>query len=248
MKKYIFSIISDALFIALCAFFITFVFARFYIKSLATALSLSLAIGSVSGVSAFFAEFSSRKKIILHNADSATVKSLAMHLTLLKKSEVIKLLEYALGGERKSGNRIKKGERDYFFIFSMSPVTPDGVARIIKADGESQKTLLCCQCDEKGKNLAAAFNIKIIEIGEIYALLKAKNLLPEKYIGSDIKSRKAFNEIKTRFNRKLCPSLFFSGCALLFCSFFTFYPIYYISFGSALLVCAAVCVFIRQSN
>lgn len=248
MKRYIFALISDAVFIALCAFLTSFVLIRFFMNNVAAALCLSIAPAIAAGIATFFIRLSSKKKIILKNADSAAIKSLALHLTLLKKEELIKLLCYAYEGVHEGGNRIVGKEDEYFFLFSLSPVTADGVARIIRAKTDKRKVLLCCLCGEDGKALALSFDIKIVEIGEIYALLREKKLLPEKYICGNVKKKTALTRIRSRFNRKLCPSLFLSGCALLFFSLFTFYPVYYIAFGCALILCAAVCLFIRQSS
>src|SRR5699024_12306643 len=45
------------------------------------------------------------------------------------------------------------------------------------------------------------------------------------------KKRGILKRIKSRFTRRLFPSLFFSGLALLAFSAFTFYPVYYVVFG-----------------
>ena len=77
-------------------------------------------------------------------------------------------------------------------------------------------------------------------IDDFHDTLKQKNLLPEKYAYEEAKRTGLFKKIKSRFTRKLCAPLFWSGSALLALSYFTFFPIYYIVSGSIMLIIAAI--------
>ena len=58
-----------------------------------------------------------------------------------------------------------------------------------------------------------------------------------------------FSKIKGGFSRRLCMPAFWSGAAMLFFSYFSFYPVYYIVSGSLLLVlCSAAAIFGKRAK
>lgn len=248
MKKINFALISDVLFFTLCAFILSFTAIRFYCKNATTALVLAIGIALCCGLISFFILLVKRKKHLILTLGENEKKSLSLHLSVCGTGYIHKLFVAALDGAYIEDNRVYDENYACFFNFKMSPLSPDDIAEIIKAETDKAKRVFCCDISPAALSLAEDFAIKITCVAEIYALLKDKKLLPEKYALGNVKKPNIFKRIKKRFNRKLCPSLFFSGLTLLFFSFFTFYPVYYIVFGGLLLTLSAISVLIGQSN
>ncbi len=241
MKRITFALISDSLFCALCAFIASFVTLGYFISLLPVAFAGSLMISVAALIISFAVMYSKRRKKLTVYADAAEKRALAMHLSVSGERYVAQLLSSALEA-KDMGNRLENEESAYFCRFTLSPLSPDDVARCIKRRTEKKKIILCCAAGEESCALAADFGIKIMTIGEVYELLKSKNLLPEKYACGEPQKPNILKKIAKRFNRRISPSLFFCGVGLLAFSLFTFYRIYYVVFGGALMMLAAVSV------
>ena len=240
MKKINFALISDSLFVTICAFLFGFTFVRFFTKSAALALALAIMIAVLLGGGTFFLLFKKRAKKILIYSHTREKKTLALHLSVSSEKYVFDLFLKALDGTYAVGNRIEDENCAYFFNFTLSPLSPDDVALAIKCGGEKSKVIFCCGAGAESEELAKEFGVEIRQIGEVYALLEGKNLLPEKYACGVLSKTNIWQKIASRFNRRLCPSLFLCGISLLFFSFFTHYRIYYIVCGGLLLSLSAV--------
>ena len=119
---------------------------------------------------------------------------------------------------------------------------PQGLKQIKK------KHFVCNAATAACAEFAADCGVEIICADGVYERLKARGALPEKYTG-EVKKVKFFARIKSRFTKKLCLPSFASGAALLFFSYFTYYPIYYIVTGSLLLLlCLAAAVFGKKER
>ncbi len=248
MKKVNFALVSDVIFFTLCAFILCFTGVRFYTRNAQTALIVAIGTALVCGLIAFNVLLSRRKKRFILSLSESEKKSLSLHLSVCGEEYLLYLFEKALEGTYVRGNRLQDNDNMYFFNFKMSPLSSDDIAEIIRINVKKKKHIYCCEISPAALSLAEDFSIEIVTVAEIYALLKDKNLLPEKYALGNVKKPNFFKRIKKRFNRKLCVPLFFSGLTLLFFSFFTFYPLYYIVFGGLLMALSAVCVLISQPS
>lgn len=248
MKKINFALISDVVFFSLCTFLISFTAVRYYLKSAVTALVIAVGGAVIAGVVAFFILLGKRRKKIISSLGESEKKSLALHLSVCAHSAVLTLFGNALEGIYIEDNRLNDEESIYFFHFKLSPVSPDDIAEIIKYPSKKKKQLYCCEASDAALSLAEDFGIRVTAIAEIYVLLKEERLLPEKYALGNVKKPNFLKRVKKRFNRKLCPALFLCGLSLLFFSFFTYYPIYYVIFGGILTAMAAVSVLIGQPS
>lgn len=248
MKKINFALISDSVFVALCTFLLSFTLLRFYWKSALLTLIFAIVAALVSGLLAFLLLYKKREKKLLFSINEREKKTLALHLSVCSEKYITDLFMQALDGSYAVGNRLEDEENAYFFAFTLSPLSPDNVAECIKCNSEKRKFILCCNAGGEAETLGTEFGIAIKQIGEVYALLKDKNLLPEKYACGEIKKQNILSKIKNRFNRKLCPSLFFCGLSLLFFSFFTYYKIYYTVFGGLLIIASAASLLFGKPN
>lgn len=248
MKKISFALISDSVFVALCTFLLGFTLTRFYVKSAVFALIIAVICAISAGVFAFLLLLNKRKRRIMLDLNAKEKQTLALHLSVCSENYLFDLFERALDGTYAVSNRLESENEAYFLHFTLSPLSPDDVAKCIKFGTAKRKNILCCTAGAESENLAAEFGIELKNIGEIYALLKDKNLLPEKYACGEIRKQKAWSKLKKRFNRRLCPSLFFCGLSLLFFSFFTYFKIYYIVCGGLLLILSAISLLFGEAS
>ena len=248
MKRVNFALVSDVLFFALCTFLISFTSIRYYTKNPVLSLILSLLAASAVGLLCFGILYRKRSKRLAAMLGENEKKSLSLHLSVCSYDYIKNLFLKALDGTYDEGNHISDEERTYYFNFKMSPLSSDDIADVIKADSQKIKCLFCSRIAPDALSLAKDFSIEVQTVGDVYVMLKNKDLLPEKYALGEVKKPNFFTRVKSRFTRRLCPSLFFGGMTLLFFSFFTFYPVYYIVMGAILTALSAVSLLFGQSS
>ena len=248
MKKINLALISDVLFYTLCAFLICFAALRYFFKSYVWAVIIAAMIAVAVCLASLAVALKKREKLIATATLEGERKLLAIHLSTLAPEKLVNLFINALDGTYAVGNHLTDGENEYRFCFKIAPLTCDDIALVLKDRGVNQLILLCCAATAEAVSFAKDFNIKLKCMGEIYPLLKDKKLLPESYPFAGSVKKGVFKRVKSRFNRRLCPSLFFSGLFLLIYSLFSFYPIWYIVTGSVLLTLSAVCLFFGERD
>lgn len=248
MKKINLAVISDVLFFTLCAFLIGFAALRYFFKSIAWAVIISALIAVAVCLISLRLTIKRREKLIATTIGEGERKLLAMHLATLAPEKLTTIFLNALDGTYAVGNAIEDDKNAYRFCFKLNPITCDDIALFIKDRGEKQLVILCCSATPEAVSFAKDFSVCLKCIGEIYPLLKDKKLLPESYPFTSSVKKGVFKKLKARFNRRLCPSLFFSGLFLLVYSLFSFYPIWYIVTGSVLLTLSAICLFFDEGG
>jgi len=241
--KFNLSFFSDLLFYAACAFLISFTALRFALKSVVGALILSAFIALfITAVLAVLTQ----KRIIRRQQiklDDGECKNLCVYLSLAAGDLTESLFLSALDDAFADGDVIFDSAHAYVFRFKIAPIDSDDIAAALKLKTELERVVLCCRAGDSAKAFAGDFGVQVWEIEKIYSLLKNKNLLPKEYPHMAKAKRARLERLKKRFNRKLCPSLFFSGFFLLAFSFFTFYPLYYVIFGSVVILLSCACLF-----
>ena len=244
MRRINLPLILDTLFTALCAFLLFFTSIRYYTRSVYIALGFAIAACLLFGALSFLYISKKQNKKLLLARDEKQKKLLALHLSLSSDEYISNLMIKSLpdDGEKAEikGKAISIGDYDYFCNFKMQPISEDDVAKVIKIKSDNKKVILCNRISAEALILCENFLIEVKQIDFIFNLLKEKELLPDKYIYEGQKKISAFRRIKARFSRKICAPLFWSGLALLFLSYFTFFPIYYIVSGGMMLVLSAV--------
>ncbi|MGN0808188.1 MAG: hypothetical protein ACI4MN_07075 [Candidatus Coproplasma sp.] len=243
MKKINLAVVSDVLFFTLCAFLIGFTALRYFIKSVGWAIALAALIAATVCLISLYLTLKKREKLIATTIGEGERKLLAIHLSTLPPDKLTAMFSDAFDGTYAVGNHIEDEKNEYRFCFKMAPLSCDDVANIIKERDEKQLIVCCCAATAEAVQLAKDFGVDLKCIGEIYSLLKKKKLLPESYPFDSSVKKGVLSRVKKRFNRRLCPSLFFSGLFLLIYSFFSFYPIWYIVTGSVLMSLSAICLF-----
>lgn len=241
MKRLNLPLILDTLFAAVCAFLLFFTALRFYTKNALIGLIFGICAALLFGVLGYLYISNKQRQSLLLSRDRKSKKLLSLHLSLSRDDYIARLLKGALGEDaRIRGKRVICAGQSNFYNFKMQPLGEDDVARIIKFRTDDKKMIYCNSASPEAAALAAHFDIGVTGIDDFYDTLKQKNLLPEKYAYEEARRAGLFKKIKSRFTRKLCAPLFWSGSALLALSYFTFFPIYYIVSGSIMLIIAAI--------
>lgn len=240
MKRINLPLILDTLFFALCAFVLSFTAVRFYTKSPALALTFAIVWAIFFGVLGYIYISRKQNKKLLLSRDEREKKLLALHLSLSSDDYILKLFKSCLGeGATIRGKKIFTEENVCYFFFKMQAVSEDDIAYVIKHPSEKKKIVYCTKISPEAAYLSQNFGIEFVDADGVYKLLKKHDALPEKYLYED-KRAGAFAKIKARFNRKLTAPLFFSGAALLFISYFTFFPVYYIVSGGIMILLSLI--------
>lgn len=246
VRKFI-PIVSDAAVAALCTFMLAFTFVRYHFGNtygLIAALPAALAAGTL----VFLYKGRKRKRALDTAAMSAGAEKLAAHLALLGPEESAALFARGLDGAKPDGSVAETDRSLYFCSFMPEPADRNALLTAIRHRTEKKKHFVCCTATQECARLAEETGIELICAEEIYGLLKEKDALPGKYLLEKPKSG-MFSKIKGGFSRRLCMPAFWSGAAMLFFSYFSFYPVYYIVSGSLLLVlCAAAAIFGKRAK
>ncbi len=246
VRKFI-PIVSDAAVAALCTFMLAFTFVRYHFGNtygLIAALPAALAAGTL----VFLYKGRKRKRALDTAAMSAGAEKLAAHLALLGPEESAALFARGLDGAKTDGSVAETDRGLYFCSFTPEPADRNALLTAIRHRTEKKKHFVCCTATQECARLAEEAGIELICAEEIYGLLKEKDALPGKYLLEKPKSG-MFSKIKGGFSRRLCMPAFWSGAAMLFFSYFSFYPVYYIVSGSLLLMlCAAAAIFGKRAK
>ena len=228
MRKYI-PAISDALLAAVCVFLLFFTLVRYYISN-AAGLAAGIVAGLAAGAGAFCYIRARQKKSTDVSACRAEAEKLAVHLAILGDGGARKLLAECI--------------EVYFTDFKLEAADIDDLLPLLRFDGAKKKYFACASATAKCADFAAAAGIALLCADDVYELIKVAEKLPGKYLWEGKKRKKFLTLVRSRFARKLCLPSFWSGAALLFFSYFTYYPVYYIAVGSALLLlCGAAAIF-----
>ncbi|MBO5328264.1 MAG: hypothetical protein J6B04_03745 [Clostridia bacterium] len=249
MRRINLPLITDVIFTLFCTFLITFTAARFYLKSAFWGLFLAIPVSLLAALLAFvYISRKQQKKFNLSSADREK-RLLAAHLSLISQDNLNALFLKLFKNDiiAKNGELIYGGKK-VVILFSFKPVSIDDAAKTIKEHGKN----ICVYCnalDEEAAPLFKQLGVEYTQINGVYDLLKNANLLPEKYLYDDKKRLNIFNRISSRFNKKLCLPLFWSGLGLTLFSYFTFFPVYYVISGGILLTlsCTAL-IFGKKQN
>jgi hypothetical protein len=211
----------------LTTFLLLFACLRFYTKNIVLSLVVALAAALLGGVPVFYYLNKKRQKKAQNTFCQKAKKELALYLMLSSQKDVKALLS----------PHIEQSEAEY--LFRMKALETDDIAPILQ---ERQKSFtLCCNLiSAECRNLCKSLEVTIQDINDIYDLLKRDNALPNLAEKIPTAKKGVFSQLKGTFGRKLCGPLFRCGVILLFFSFFTAFPIYYLIFGSILLLLCAV--------
>lgn len=239
MKRLNLPLVLDTLFVACAAFLLFFTSLRYYTRNAVLGLVFGILAAVLFGALAFLYISKKQNKSLLVTRDEKTKKLLAMHLSLSTDRYAVNLFKNCFEGAIIRGKRLICGEQTLFFNFKMQPLSEDDVAAVIKCKCTGEKALYCVNLSPEAASLAKTFSINCVGIDGVYSLLKEKDKLPEKYVYEEPPKLKLRQKIKSKFSRRLCAPLFWSGLSLLLLSYIAIFPLYYIISGSIMLILSA---------
>lgn len=245
MKKSAF--ISDVLFTTFLTALFTLCLFRYLKIGFWLAVSLSLVCGILSGASAFAYLQSKRKSLYLKRSDEAQKEKFLLHLALLSDEQKRKYFTPLLAEEDKPihsfGKRCLINEDTFWKLqFTLSPVNADAIAAFSRIRSLKKKVVLCSKIDEDAFLLCRRLAIEVKTGDDVYRFVKAKNGLPEKFLGEENADKKTKRRFRLWFAKNNSRRFLVGGALVLVTSLITPFPYYYLILGSLLLLAA---LFIR---
>ena len=239
MKKFVFSVYSDTVFVAFVAFLLSFALFRFYLRSFALSLALALVTALALSALAFLHMRRKSDKKLLKLSDEREISKLAFHLAMDTEENNLERLFAALFEKddkaQRADDSVVVGNEEYFFSFRLEPVRADEIANLVRRGGDREKILLTADVTPDAEKLAAAFGIRIMRAADVYLLYKETEQLPENYILAEKMKTGWKEKLKFRFQKRMYKGYLLAGAALLVFSLFTFFPVYYLVAGGILL-------------
>ena len=264
MKKSAF--ISDILF----SFAVTFLPALCLLRYLRLPLSASLLFAAVAGLLVslpvwFFLD-KKREKLCLKKQDEEAKEKLLLHLALSTQKQNA---EYFAGyfsskakreAEKASSEEapvraepvkvrtcagfyaIETAEELCFPLFTVRPANGDEAAAIVRAKSDKQKRLLCGELSPEAEKLCAGFGIETTTAADAYLMLKKENFLPEHDLCEDAFTPQKKKRLHLYFAKSNSRRFLLGGVLILLTSLITPFPLYYLIFGSALVLSS---IFVR---
>lgn len=244
MKKINITVITDGAFAFFSAFIISLCIMRYFrIAYLAATISSALIALAVS-VPVFYILYTVREKKILRRAEEKERDKLMLHLALIKQQDAVNILcsMCDIIHNIKYFYAVKEDEV-LCPAFTVEPLGADKIAELAKKFSGKQLTVFCSALSPAAQKLCDGLGIKTIKGDEIYLRLKAKNLLPEKYL-CDVKKKTIRERFSAAISRTNSRPFITGGLGLLIFSLFTIFPIYYLISGIILLVTGIIIRFI----
>ena len=242
MKKSAF--ISDVFF----SFFICFLFSICLFRYLSINLWLSLLLALLCGVLAAtsVAAFlqNKRKCFFLKKSDEAQKEKFLLHLALLSEEKQTELFEKTLTSEqplqRLGKLRLFSKEEYYFLNFKFTPVNGDEIAKYARLKTGKKKILFCSKIEESALLLCEKLGIEVKRGEDVYLLVKERGNLPQHFLGEEQSENRRKRKLRLWFSKRNCKPFLIGGAMLLFTSFLTPFPYYYLLFGGVMLSAAAL--------
>ena len=242
MKKIDFTLIADVIFYSVAAWFLSIGLLRYYRMGLSLAAILASLIALATACITLLLSYSSRRKRRLSKKESEAREALMLHLALEKEARVCTSLIEAFRADGKEArlneNTIVMEDALLLPRFTMQPLSADEVARLIRTYGRDKLTILCNTLSPEAEKLACSFGVKVMRKNEIYNLFTRTNTTPDPLILAELPRKSARRTLRRIVSKQSARPFFTSGILLLIMSLFTFFPIYYLTFGCALTILA----------
>jgi len=250
MKKNLLPTIFDTVFVFLASFIVVFAVIRFY-SELWLALLFGLIIAFM--ITVLFRMLANRKsaRYALKKEDAKKMENVLNTLCLMTTDELntffISLfdkmkLPYAFDGDAITLTDTNTVVR-YYFTFSKA--YEGRIIEFYKKTDAGQKLLVVGrEFSEETIGLTPRFagRIRLLDGTNLYLTMKRFEIFPT--LKTELKTEKqAVNLPKALFSKRRAKQFFLYGLTLQFFSFFVYYPVYYICFGSALMIFSVLCFF-----
>lgn len=136
MKKFVFSVYSDTVFVAFDAFLLSFALFRFYLRSFALSLALALVTALALSALAFLHMRHKSDKKLLKLSDEREINKLAFHLAMDTEENNLERLFSALFEKddkaQRADDSVVVGKRGIFFLLPLGTVRADEIANLVR--------------------------------------------------------------------------------------------------------------------
>jgi len=238
-QKTLLSSISNKIFTIFCVFIITFIWINIYIKSLKLSI-FSSAIITISFCIIYFPiSFFTNKRKNLKNTKLNNIEYLKEQLLFGNNSESIETICKAYNYTNYkiiSKNHIydPTSNTDLFFYFDSLEINDEKIIQAIKERYTDNIKLFCINNVQLKTPQNITLNIETPQ--QIFDKLSTTSLNLDHNISCKQHKISRAEIFKSIFNSQKSKSYFSFGLLILFSSLFTIYNIYYIIFGTALIL------------
>jgi len=230
------ALISDIIFSFIVAFFCTlFLFRHLQIR-LFPAVILSSICGGLSACATAAWLQNKRKSVFLKRSDEAQKEKLLFHLACISNTEkTIFFLDRLSATKPLPPLRLHNEQTMYWLRFTFQPVHADEIVQLHRHKTDKEKVLLCNKIEDQAYALAQRFQIRVLTGNEVYAMLKERNALPEKYPHEETSENKRQRRLQLWFSRKNAKPFLTASVLTLTTALVSPFPRYYLIFGFAML-------------
>ena len=255
MKSLKLSILSDAFFIFVCLFF--FLYGVFLYSGVRFFLTLILSTLISCVITAFITLLFCylNEKNISKKSKNSYIESLYVYLSTKKQSEILSLFYKAY--QYKNVDAVKKencievlnGETAIYFAFNLEKTDANQIVRILNSSTTKNVTIYACDYSENAKKLSQFYknSLTLYDIYNAYDVLNKSNLLIDENLLPRLKRHSLKNIISGIFNYKNSKKFATLGIFIIIISTFSFFPIYYIVFGTILIILAVYLKFFGKT-
>ncbi len=246
MKKIPLTRILDFCFYGFCLFILSLVFTSYFLRY-PYSLILSFCLAVLCSLIIFPIINGKYKRKICSKKEQKAIESLSEYLSLSKKTTIFSLFYNALKAkgytvERKKGGFYICEKNTYLFLcFDFEPLKKSEIVKIFNLLNKNEKALIFTNVlTTETKSFALRFDNRIIAIGieGVYDFLKETSSLPSfPEVQKKNKLKRLFTGL---FTKKRATKFFLLGLTFLFLSLFSYVKIYYIIFGTVLMVLSIV--------
>ncbi len=242
MKKWNFPLVCDLLFYTIGVWFLSVGILRYFRLPLALSLAVCTLFSLAVGILLFLLFSRRKRKKQLSKAEQLKKDALLLHLALEKEERVRALFLEAFLAEEKRAHCKEKvlevEEKICIPRFTLQPLSADEAAKLLREYGEKNFTILCNRLSPEGEKLCRDFGISTLCAEQVFDLFIRTNTYPQTLICGEIPRKTAKTKFRAFFSKRNARPFFTSGILLLVMSLFTFFPIYYLLSGGALLITA----------
>ncbi|MBO5851949.1 MAG: hypothetical protein J6R29_06420 [Clostridia bacterium] len=251
MKKIKFYLLADGFFIFFALFFVFYAIIKYNGATFTLSLILSSLISVLLTCAFLFFTIIKNDKITSIYKEKELKKALSNYLAFLDKEEVLNLfLNYYLAiktdAKIESDKIILPKLKTYVFpIFTVEKITTKEVINAYKQTKKGYKAKILyneATSEVLSFCLDLELRIELFDINSVYFALKNQNLLPELKIKEKSKI-KILPLFKNLFKKQKAGKFLLFGIFLLLFSTITFFPLYYIIVGSALIIISIILKF-----
>lgn len=235
------ALISDVIFSFIVTFFVTLFLFRYLQIRLLPAVFLSVICGGLSAAATAAWLQNKRKSVFLKRSDETQKEKLLFHLACISNAEKTNFFLDRLPQTKPLNNlRVYNENQMYWLRFNFTPVSADEIVKFHRHKTAKEKVLFCNKIEDQAYALAQHFQIHVFTGNEVYAFLKERGALPEKYPHEETAEHKRQRRLQLWFARKNAKPFLTAAALTLSTALVSPFPRYYVFFGFLLLTASVL--------